>query len=106
MKRRELIRHLNTKGCKLVREGANHSWWENPTLNRRSVVPPTQKSTASSRGKSAGIWELKEHRQKLKFDIHKSKIKIPFMPLYEYELCEGDCKVCGGKFTLNRPLSA
>jgi putative FmdB family regulatory protein len=27
------------------------------------------------------------------------------MPLYEYELCEGDCKVCGGKFTLNRPLS-
>ena len=29
-----------------------------------------------------------------------------FMPIYEYELCEGDCKVCGGKFTLNRPLSA
>jgi putative FmdB family regulatory protein len=28
------------------------------------------------------------------------------MPLYEYELCEGDCKVCGGKFTLQRPLSA
>jgi len=28
------------------------------------------------------------------------------MPLYEYELCEGDCKVCGGRFTLVRPLSA
>ncbi len=28
------------------------------------------------------------------------------MPLYEYEICEGDCKVCGGKFTLFRPLSA
>ncbi len=28
------------------------------------------------------------------------------MPLYEYELCDGDCKICGGKFTLNRPLSA
>ena len=28
------------------------------------------------------------------------------MPLYEYELCEGDCKVCGGKFTLRRLLSA
>jgi putative FmdB family regulatory protein len=28
------------------------------------------------------------------------------MPIYEYELCEGDCKVCGGKFTLHRPLSA
>jgi putative FmdB family regulatory protein len=28
------------------------------------------------------------------------------VPLYEYELCEGDCKVCGGRFTLRRPLSA
>jgi len=28
------------------------------------------------------------------------------MPLYEYELCEGDCKVCGGRFTLRRPISA
>ena len=28
------------------------------------------------------------------------------MPLYEYELCEGRCVVCGGKFALNRPLSA
>ena len=27
------------------------------------------------------------------------------MPIYEYELCEGDCKVCGGKFSLQRPLS-
>ena len=28
------------------------------------------------------------------------------MPFYEYELCEGNCTVCGGKFTLRRPLSA
>jgi putative FmdB family regulatory protein len=28
------------------------------------------------------------------------------VPIYEYELCEGDCKVCGGKFTLVRPLTA
>jgi putative FmdB family regulatory protein len=29
------------------------------------------------------------------------------MPIYEYELCDGGgCKVCGGKFTLRRPLSA
>jgi putative FmdB family regulatory protein len=28
------------------------------------------------------------------------------MPLYEYELCEGDCKVCGGKFTLRRSIKA
>ena len=28
------------------------------------------------------------------------------VPLYEYELYEGECKVCGGRFTLRRPLSA
>lgn len=28
------------------------------------------------------------------------------MPLYEYELCEGDCAVCGGNFTLFRPITA
>jgi putative FmdB family regulatory protein len=27
------------------------------------------------------------------------------MPIYEYELCDGDCKVCGGKFALRRPAS-
>lgn len=28
------------------------------------------------------------------------------MPIYEYELCEGSCVVCGGAFSLRRPLSA
>ena len=28
------------------------------------------------------------------------------MPYYEYELCEGDCKACGGKFTLRPPVNA
>jgi putative FmdB family regulatory protein len=28
------------------------------------------------------------------------------MPYYEYELCEGNCAVCGGRFTLRRPLDA
>jgi len=28
------------------------------------------------------------------------------MPIYEYELTDGDCSACGGKFTLMRPLSA
>ena len=28
------------------------------------------------------------------------------MPLYEYELCQGNCSACGGRFTLRRPLSA
>ena len=26
------------------------------------------------------------------------------MPIYEYELCDGDCTICGGKFQLNRPI--
>jgi len=39
VKRRELIRHLTAHGCRLAREGANHSWWEKPALNRRSAVP-------------------------------------------------------------------
>ena len=28
------------------------------------------------------------------------------MPLYEYELCDGDCIACGGKFTLRRAANA
>jgi putative FmdB family regulatory protein len=28
------------------------------------------------------------------------------MPIYEYEVRAGGCKICGGTFTLNRPLSA
>ncbi len=28
------------------------------------------------------------------------------MPIYEYELCEGDCATCGGLFELRRPLNA
>jgi putative FmdB family regulatory protein len=33
-------------------------------------------------------------------------VKIHFVPLYEYELCEGDCKICGKGFTLRRPVDA
>ncbi|MBC8094709.1 MAG: type II toxin-antitoxin system HicA family toxin [Akkermansiaceae bacterium] len=39
MKRREFIRHLTARGCMLIREGSNHSWWGNPAGNRRSAVP-------------------------------------------------------------------
>jgi putative FmdB family regulatory protein len=27
------------------------------------------------------------------------------VPIYEYEVTEGDCKACGGRFELRRPLS-
>jgi mRNA interferase HicA len=39
MKRAALLRHLRARGCKLLREGAKHSWWHNPGLNTRSAVP-------------------------------------------------------------------
>jgi mRNA interferase HicA len=39
VKRQALIRHLTRHGCEFVREGARHSWWYNPELNRRSAVP-------------------------------------------------------------------
>ena len=28
------------------------------------------------------------------------------MPIYEYEPCSGDCRICKKGFTLSRPLSA
>jgi putative FmdB family regulatory protein len=37
---------------------------------------------------------------------HPARSGLPalrFMPIYEYELVEGDCKVCGGRFELRRP---
>ena len=39
MKRRDLLRHLSSHGCALLREGGSHSWWHNMVLNRRSAVP-------------------------------------------------------------------
>jgi mRNA interferase HicA len=39
MKKLKLIKHLSKNGCELLREGANHSWWHNPALNKRSAVP-------------------------------------------------------------------
>jgi mRNA interferase HicA len=39
MKRGDLLRHLRAHGCELLREGGNHSWWHNPSQNRRSAVP-------------------------------------------------------------------
>ncbi|MDA8067006.1 MAG: type II toxin-antitoxin system HicA family toxin [Actinomycetota bacterium] len=39
MKKRDLERHLQEHGCRLLREGASHEMWENPTTGDRSVVP-------------------------------------------------------------------
>ena len=39
MKRTQLLKHLRDHGCEFIREGHRHSWWGNPTLNKRSSVP-------------------------------------------------------------------
>ena len=39
MKRQALIRHLESHGCHLLREGGKHSVYANPENNRVSVVP-------------------------------------------------------------------
>ncbi len=39
MKRRDLIRHLINYGCLFLREGSDHSIWENPANGRRTSVP-------------------------------------------------------------------
>ncbi|MGB0563870.1 MAG: type II toxin-antitoxin system HicA family toxin [Spirulinaceae cyanobacterium] len=39
MKRRDLLRYLRQQECQLVREGKEHSIWENPANNRRTSIP-------------------------------------------------------------------
>jgi mRNA interferase HicA len=39
MNRREFIRHLEVRGCLLLREGAKHSMYLNPANGFKSAVP-------------------------------------------------------------------
>jgi mRNA interferase HicA len=39
MKRRDLIRYLETQGCNLLREGGSHSVYVNPEKRKVSTVP-------------------------------------------------------------------
>jgi predicted RNA binding protein YcfA (HicA-like mRNA interferase family) len=39
VKRRDLIAHLESQGCALVREGANHAVYRNPVSGEWSTVP-------------------------------------------------------------------
>jgi len=39
VKRVDLIRHLESQGCRLLREGANHSVYVNPVARKTSTVP-------------------------------------------------------------------
>jgi hypothetical protein len=39
VKRIDLIRHLESQGCRLLLEGANHSVYLNPVARKTSTVP-------------------------------------------------------------------
>lgn len=39
MKRRELVRHLESHGCELLREGGRHSLYVNRQTRRAAAVP-------------------------------------------------------------------
>jgi mRNA interferase HicA len=39
LKRRDLVRHLQQRGCQLLREGGGHSVFVNPTNRKVSTVP-------------------------------------------------------------------
>jgi predicted RNA binding protein YcfA (HicA-like mRNA interferase family) len=39
MKRRDLIRHLERNGCRLLREGGRHTVYVNPETRKCSTVP-------------------------------------------------------------------
>ena len=39
MKRIDLVRHLESHGCLLLREGGSHSVFVNPVVNKVSTVP-------------------------------------------------------------------
>jgi predicted RNA binding protein YcfA (HicA-like mRNA interferase family) len=39
VKRRDLVRHLESHGCELLREGGNHSVYVNRRVRKASSVP-------------------------------------------------------------------
>jgi mRNA interferase HicA len=39
VKRVDLIRHVESHGCRLLREGGSHSVYVNPAVRRTSTVP-------------------------------------------------------------------
>lgn len=39
MKRRDLVRHLEHHGCRLLREGGSHSLYQNPRTGAKEAIP-------------------------------------------------------------------
>lgn len=39
MRRHELLHYLRQHGCQFMREGGDHTIWENPQANRKTSIP-------------------------------------------------------------------
>ncbi len=39
MKRLDLVRQLEASGCKLIRHGGRHDWYQNPTTGACQPIP-------------------------------------------------------------------
>ncbi len=39
MKRADLVREIEKKGCVLIRHGARHDWYQNPTTRISQPIP-------------------------------------------------------------------
>jgi mRNA interferase HicA len=39
MKRKELIKQIESQGCILIRHGAKHDWYNNPVTKKSQPVP-------------------------------------------------------------------
>lgn len=56
MKRQDLIRHVETNGCRLLCEGGKHCVYYNPANNQTSAIPRHREVNESSPARFAGIW--------------------------------------------------
>jgi len=47
MKRAELIREILKRGCKLIRHGSKHDWYQNPKTKESQPIPRHREITES-----------------------------------------------------------
>lgn len=58
MKRKDLIRHLEKRGCEFLRDGANHTVYVNRKKKKVSTVPRHREIDDNLAKKSVKTWEF------------------------------------------------
>jgi mRNA interferase HicA len=61
MKRKDLIKHLRASGCVFVREGSEHSIWENTANGKRTSIPRHREILSSLLNESANSLRSRKH---------------------------------------------